>query len=371
MAESYIGLMSGTSMDGIDAVLADLSSQQPVLLNTHHHPWPPGLHRRLQAVAQGQALSAAEFAQLDADAGVCFAQAAQAVMPAAGASAIRAIGSHGQTVAHAPDGAPGYSLQLGNPHLIAEHTGITTVADFRRRDVAAYGQGAPLVPAFHQALFHRPGENRVILNIGGIANLTWLAGTADSPVTGFDTGPGNCLLDTWVQQQTGRPFDAQGDFARAGACQSDLLQRWLQDPYFVAPAPKSTGTDYFSSDWLTRQCGATYQPADVQATLVALTVQTITQAIMCHYPATDRVLACGGGWHNPVLRQALTDALPCPLESTEAHGLAPDWVEATAFAWLAQQRLHKLPGNLPDVTGASGPRLLGVIYAGDADLHSR
>ncbi len=349
-------------MDGIDAVLVDLSATRPTLLSTHHYPWPTQLRRRLHAAAQGALLSAAEFAQLDADTGRCFARAAQAIMPATGPSAVRAIGSHGQTVAHAPDATPGYSLQLGNPHLIAELTGITTIADFRGRDIAAQGQGAPLVPAFHQALFHSPDERRVILNIGGIANLTWLA--TDTPVTGFDTGPGNCLLDAWIQQQTGQPFDDQGHFARAGTCLPDLLQRLLQDPFFAAPAPKSTGTDYFSLRWLIQQLTVTYRAEDVQATLVALTAQTISHAISRHYSATERVLVCGGGWHNPALRQALAEALPCPIDSTEAAGLAPDWVEATAFAWLAQQRLREQPGNLPGVTGADGPRVLGAIYAG-------
>lgn len=349
-------------MDGIDAVLVDLGKDRPELLSTHHHPWPTRLHYRLQAATQGEPLSAAEFAQLDADAGQCFARAAQAVIPAAGPSAVRAVGSHGQTVAHAPDATPGYSLQLGNPNLIAELTGITTVADFRSRDLAAGGQGAPLVPACHQALFHSPDEDRVILNIGGIANLTWLASAADTPVTGFDTGPGNCLLDAWIRQQTGQPFDDQGHFARAGTCQPDLLQCLLQDPFFAAPAPKSTGTDYFSLRWLARQL-TTCRAEDVQATLVTLTVQTITSAITHHYPATERVLVCGGGWHNPVLRQALIETLPCPVDSTQVAGLAPDWVEATAFAWLAQQRLREQPGNLPGVTGADGPRVLGAIYA--------
>ncbi len=350
-------------MDGIDAVLVDLSTTRPALLSIHHHPWPTQLRCRLHAAAQGARLSAAAFAQLDADTGQCFARAAQAVIPDTGPSAVRAIGSHGQTIAHTPDAAPGYSLQLGNPHLIAELTGITTIADFRGRDIAAHGQGAPLVPAFHQALFHSPDENRVILNIGGIANLTWLASTANTPVTGFDTGPGNCLLDAWMQQQTGLPFDKQGRFARTGICQPDLLQRLLQEPFFAAPAPKSTGTDYFSLHWLNRQLTATCRAEDVQATLVVLTAQTISRAISRHYPTTERILVCGGGWHNPALRQALAEALPCPLESTEAAGLAPDWIEATAFAWLAQQRLREQPGNLPAVTGAAGARILGAIYA--------
>ncbi len=351
-------------MDGIDAVHVDLGGKQPALLSTHHYPWPAHLHQRLHAAAQGARLSATEFAQLDAETGDCFAQAAQSVIPAAGEIvSIRAIGSHGQTIAHAPDAAPGYSLQIGNPHRIAEQTGLTTIADFRGRDIAAHGQGAPLVPAFHRAIFQTPDEDRTILNIGGIANLTWLAGTAATPVTGFDTGPGNCLLDAWAQQHTGQPFDHQGQLAQAGTCQPDLLHRLLQDPYFAAPAPKSTGTDYFSLPWLTRHLSTTYQAADVQATLIALTALTITTAISRSYPSTQRVLVCGGGWHNPVLRQALIDALPCPVESTAGYGLAPDWVEATAFAWLAQQRLRGQAGNLPGVTGAHGPRMLGAIYA--------
>lgn len=369
--EHYIGLMSGTSMDGIDAVRVDLSSRQPVILATHHHPWPTSLRCRLRTAAQGAALSATAFAQLDADAGQCFAQAAQVVMPATDQATVRAIGSHGQTIAHAPNATPGYSLQLGSPNLIAELTGIPTIADFRNRDIAAQGQGAPLVPAFHQALFRSAYENRIILNIGGIANLTWLASAPDSPVTGCDTGPGNCLLDTWIQQHTGQAFDDQGRFARAGTCQPELLQRLLQDPYFAAPAPKSTGTDYFSLHWLTHQLTVSYRAADVQATLVALTAQTIARTLIHHYPATDCVLVCGGGWHNPALRQALAETLPCPIKSTAAAGMAPDWVEAAAFAWLAQRRLREQPGNLPSVTGASSPRILGAIYAATPDLRSQ
>ena len=361
----YIGLMSGTSIDGIDAALVDFSTAQPTLLNTHQLPWPTHLQNQIRAIAQGQPLTAAEFAQLDVELGHCFAEAANQVSATRPKSDIQAIGTHGQTLAHAPNATPGYSLQLGNPDVIVEQTGITTVAHFRGRDIAAGGQGAPLVPAFHQALFHADHENRIILNIGGIANITWLPRNAQQPVSGYDTGPGNCLLDAWIQHQQQRPFDQDGLYAQQGCYQPALLQKLLADPYFSTIAPKSTGTDYFSLTWLQQHINHTnYHPADIQATLLALTAHSIIDAITQSHPQTDRILVCGGGWHNPILMAALTDLSPYPIESTASYGLAPDWVEAVAFAWLAQQRIRQQPGNLAAVTGAKGSRILGGIYVG-------
>ena len=350
-------------MDGIDAALVDFSTTR--LLNTHQHPWPAKLQAQIRHIAQGQRLTAAEFAQLDVELGLCFAEAANQVSATTPISHIRAIGSHGQTLAHAPNATPGHSLQLGNPDVIAEQTGITTVAHFRSRDIAAGGQGAPLVPAFHHALFQADHENRIILNIGGIANITWLPCETQQPVSGYDTGPGNCLLDAWIQHHQQRAFDQDGQYAQQGRCQPALLQQLLTDPYFTTTLPKSTGTDYFSLTWLQQQIHhKNYQPADIQATLLALTAHSIMDAITGSHPNTDRILVCGGGWHNSVLMAALTELSPCPIESTADYGLAPDWVEAVAFAWLAQQRIRQQPGNLTAVTGAKGSRILGGIYAG-------
>jgi len=351
-------------MDGIDAVLVDLADSTPAIIAADTFEWPPALREQLQAAARGTFLTAEQFARLDAETGIAFAEAAKRIITGHRHDQIVAIGSHGQTLAHAPQASPGYSLQLGCPARIVEGTGITTVADFRRRDIAAGGQGAPLVPAFHEGIFRSKDETRVILNIGGIANITCLPAAPGSDVTGFDTGPGNCLMDSWVQQQLGQPFDQNGAFAAQGNTNDKLLKQLLEDPYFATPPPKSTGTDYFSGQWLRQQLGSTTGPAqDIQATLLQLCASSISQAIkdFCR-PAPDRVLVCGGGAHNPPLMKALDDLLPCPVEDTEVHGMSPDWVEATAFAWLAKQTLENKPGNLPSVTGARGPRVLGAIY---------
>ena len=348
-------------MDGIDAVLATLEPA-PRIIEAIQHPWPAPILTRLRAAASGTRLSASEFAQLDSDAGEVFAQAALAVSDRYD-QPIRAIGSHGQTLAHGPDASPPFTLQIGNPAIIAERTGITTISDFRRRDIAAGGEGAPLVPAFHAATLASTQENRVILNIGGIANITVLPASANTPVAGFDTGPGNCLLDAWIRRTKGFPFDRSGTFAARGSVQADLLETCLQDPYFKRPAPKSTGTDYFSLDWLERRLESiSSNPEDVQATLVALSAQSVADAIGESAPKCHRVLVCGGGVHNAVVMEALRARLPCAVDSTAAVGVDPDWVEALAFAWLARQTMEALPGNLPEVTGASGPRILGAIH---------
>jgi len=359
----YVGLMSGTSMDGIDAVLVDLDDPAPRLIEARNIPWSATLRERLMAAGRGTYLTAAQFAALDAEVGEAFAQAALAVIGEEQRDNIRAIGSHGQTLAHAPGAKPGYTLQIGDPSRIAETTGITTVAGFRNRDIAAGGQGAPLVPAFHQAALGSSDEYRVILNIGGIANITCLPGREDAPVSGFDTGPGNCLMDAWISRQRGEPYDRDGAFAAQGEVQQPLLKAMLDDPYFALAPPKSTGTDYFSPAWLERQLGAgELRPQDVQATLSALTAHSIAAAISSHAADAQRVLACGGGAHNRQLMQLLGELLPCPLGTTAELGLDPDWVEAIAFAWLARQTLNGQPGNLPAVTGARGPRVLGAIH---------
>ncbi len=346
-------------MDGIDAVAVTFGEKGIRLLNTHQHPWPSKLRECLRVAANQRPLTAIELARLDSTTGEVLAEAAQAVLKGLSGE-IRAIGSHGQTLIHHPGGRPPSSLQIGNPAIIAERTGITTVADFRRRDLAAGGQGAPLVPAFHDALFRTTDCYRIVLNIGGIANITCLPNDPGELVTGFDTGPGNCLMDAWVRQQTGQAMDENGHFAAKGEIHPALLKRLLADDYFRRTSPKSTGTDHFSLNWLNTQLPEKpIAPTDIQATLLELTAHSIASAIDHR---TEQVLVCGGGVHNPLLMQRLAELIPCPVASTSVAGLAPDWVEAAAFAWLAGQTLAGHTSNLPTVTGAAGPRILGAIY---------
>lgn len=371
----YLGLMSGTSADGIDAALVDFAdAARPRLLHGLTFPWPADLQRQLVALGQSDApLTLDGFGALDARVGACFAEAARTALEDSGIAATRvaAIGSHGQTLRHRPHGCPAhggppFTLQLGDPSLLAERTGIAVVADFRSRDVAAGGQGAPLLPALHAALLCSDTEDRAVLNLGGIANLTLLprgAGANPTLVRGFDTGPANALMDAWCQRHTGQPFDREGAFATSGRVDRPLLERLLDEPYFALPAPKSTGRDQFHLDWVQARLAGTESAADVQATLLALTTRTVADALGAAHPAATRVIACGGGVHNPALMAALAAALPgCVVESSAAHGLDPDFVEAIGFAWLARQTALGLPGNLPSVTGAAGPRILGAIY---------
>lgn len=360
----YIGLMSGTSADGIDVALCRFG-ERPQLLDALVHPWPADLRKRMLAVAQGEAaIDPDEPGHLDTALGEGFAAAVRALLAHAGIEAadVRAIGSHGQTLRHRPSEALPFTLQLGNPWVIAERCGIDTVADFRRADVAAGGQGAPLMPAFHAAALSVPGKTRGVLNLGGIANLTVLE--ADGHVRGFDTGPANGLMDAWCQRHLGRPMDTDGAFAARGTSNRTLLESLLDDPYFALPPPKSTGREHFHLAWLDRhpQVDA-LPPADVQATLLALTVRSIADTVTTHAMACEDILVCGGGVHNRTLMQALAEALrPRGVRSTAEQGVDPDFLEAMGFAWLARQRLLNRPGNLPAVTGAHGPRLLGALY---------
>ncbi|MGX5672746.1 MAG: anhydro-N-acetylmuramic acid kinase [Lysobacteraceae bacterium SCN 69-48] len=365
---TFLGLISGTSADGIDAALVrfddDHAHARPTLLHGRTHAWQPALRERLVALGQqAQALTLDEVGELDVRIGHAFAAAALATLRDAGLAArdVGAIGSHGQTLRHHPYGDAPFTLQLGDAHVIAERCGIPVVADFRRRDVAAGGHGAPLVPAFHAATLHDPGEDRAVLNLGGIANLTLLP--ARGTVRGFDTGPANGLMDAWCQRHTGTAYDAGGAFAARGHVDGPLLARLLAEPWFAAPPPKSTGRDRFHLDWVEAALAGTEAPADVQATLLALTARSVADALRATQPGTRRVIACGGGVHNPLLMAALAEAMPDALiESSAAHGLDPDFVEAMAFAWLAREHLAGRPGNLPAVTGAAGPRVLGALY---------
>ena len=355
------GVMSGTSLDGVDAVLVDFSSERPLTLATTWLPYPETIRTQalqLQTAKNDEIHAAAILANQLA---LAYAEAVRQVLAISGTSAeqVSAIGCHGQTIRHQP--AAGYSLQLNNPALLAETTGITVVADFRSRDIAAGGQGAPLVPAFHAAVFGDPLQHRVILNIGGIANLTDL--NPGSLVKGFDCGPGNLLMDAWIERHTGQRFDDEGSWARQGRPLPALLDRLLENAFFTMPPPKSCGREEFNASWLEDRLLGNESPEDVQATLVELTALSATQAIGNWCGKPDQLFVCGGGARNKALMAQLQHHLPaCRVTSTDFLGQPADWVEAVAFAWLAWQTLHGRPGNLPEVTGARGPRILGAIY---------
>lgn len=364
----FIGLMSGTSMDGIDAALVGFSAGGMQLKATHQHPWPASIKQQLRALTRSEHISLPSFGRTDSECGEQFALASQELLQKAGISSdqVEAIGCHGQTLYHSPDSSPAFTIQIGDPNRVAQLTGITTVADFRRRDIASGGQGAPLVPAFHQAIFQQQESTRVILNIGGISNITLLP-AHKKPVIGFDTGPGNCLLDYWINKHTSQSYDQGGAWAASGSPHEQLLSTLMDDDYFRQQPPKSTGTEYFSPRWLESRLNeySAIQPADVQATLVALTAQSIGDMIKKHAAACDSVLVCGGGVHNSLLLQQIGAQLPgLSVASTETAGIDPDWVEAQAFAWLASETLAGRPGNLPSATGASQPVILGGIYPG-------
>lgn len=363
--ELYLGLISGTSADGIDAALVRFAPDgHCALIEGRTYPWDDALRARLVALGQGgDARSLDELGALDVQVAEAFAAAALALLRQAGIEpgAVRALGSHGQTVRHRPEARHPFTWQLGDGNVIAERTGMTTVADFRRRDIAAGGHGAPLVPAFHAALLHDAGEDRAVLNLGGIANFTLLP--AAGQVRGFDTGPANALMDAWCERHHGQAFDAGGAFAARGRVDGALLARLLDEPWFALPPPKSSGREQFHLDWVAERLLGSERPEDVQATLLELTAATVADALLAQQPETRRVLVCGGGVHNPVLLERIAARLPgATVESTALHGLDPDSVEAMAFAWLARETLAGRPGNLPAVTGARGPRVLGAVY---------
>ena len=357
--------MSGTSMDGIDAVVASFDETGINIVATHERPYAETLrHALLKAVATPVDQPIDNIGSLDRQVGECFRDATFELLEKSGvaASDIRAIGSHGQTVRHQPDAVAPYTLQIGNPDLIAAGTGITTVADFRSADIAAGGQGAPLVPPFHQWLFGSADTDRVILNIGGIANLTLLKSDG-SPVLGFDTGPGNTLLDRWVQRHRKETFDRNGHWAASGKCAEDLLERLLSFGYFDLVPPKSTGLEDFNLAWLQQHDVGSYDPADVQATLSELSARTIANHITAYAHEARELFVCGGGAHNEDLLARLAHNLPgTAISTTEAVGLDPDWVEAAAFAWLAMRTMNDQTGNLPSVTGARNKVVLGTIH---------
>lgn len=368
----YLGLISGTSADGIDVAAVELRGSHVQLVAGRTYAWNAELRAQILRVSQHEPLiSLDEFGELETAVADAFAEAALRLIEdfRLDRSAVRAIGSHGQTLRHRPRGPRPFTLQIGDPSRIAERAGCTVVADFRRRDVAAGGQGAPLVPAFHRAVFSADDEARAVLNIGGIANLTLLDGSGnsagvDAPVLGFDCGPGNGLMDAWCLRHRGQAYDAGGAFAAEGKVDAALLQRLLSDTYLTEQPPKSSGRDRYHLAWLeTQMTGLVLAPADVQATLLEFTAASIAQALARWQPQGRRVLVCGGGVHNPMLMSRLAALLrERTVESTATHGVDPDFVEAMTFAWLARETLAARPGNLHHATGAAGPRVLGGIY---------
>lgn len=366
-----IGLMSGTSLDGVDGVLVDFAEGTQVLWHASRG-FDAALRAELLALNTPDGRDELHRAALAANAlARSYAEVVRELLQATGLAPaqIAAIGAHGQTVRHRPqmfDGT-GYTLQLNSPALLAELSGVAVVADLRSRDVAAGGQGAPLVPAFHQGVFGRPGETVLVLNIGGIANLSVLAG--DGTVLGFDCGPGNALMDGWCQAHTGQPYDDGGQWAATGQVLPALLDRLLAEPFLQQPPPKSTGRDLFHADWLAGHLSASAtsaadaRPADVQATLTEFTARACAGAVQRFGHGGGELLVCGGGAFNTQLMQRIAALLPgVTVDTTAARGLPPQQVEAAAFAWLARQALLGLPGNLPAVTGARGPRILGAIH---------
>ena len=360
----YIGVMSGTSLDGVDVVLAAIDENVVAQQASLSWPIPPAVKKAILDICQGQQLTLSQLGQLDTRLGRLFAEAVQALMnqESLRPQDVVAIGCHGQTVWHEPTGDAPHTLQIGDNNQIVALTGVTVVGDFRRRDMALGGQGAPLVPAFHQALLAHPVERRMVLNIGGIANLSMLI--PEQPVRGYDTGPGNMLMDAWIWRQLGKPYDKDALWACSGKVILPLLQNMLSDPYFAAPAPKSTGREYFNYGWLERQLapfpGLLAQ--DVQATLAELTAVSISEQVLLS-GGCERLLVCGGGSRNPLLMARLAALLPgIEVSTTDEAGISGDDMEALAFAWLAWCTVAGRPGNLPSVTGAREASVLGAVY---------
>ncbi|NMZ20781.1 anhydro-N-acetylmuramic acid kinase [Pseudomonas proteolytica] len=358
----YIGVMSGTSLDGLDIALIEQDTAVK-LIATHYIPMPETLRAELLGLCASGPDEIARSAIAQQNWVTLAAHGIHALLEQQQLTHhdIRAIGSHGQTIRHEP--ARGFTVQIGNPALLTELTGITVVSDFRSRDVAAGGQGAPLVPAFHEALFGEAAGNRAVLNVGGFSNLSMIE--TGKPVAGFDCGPGNVLLDAWIHQQRGDSFDRDGQWASTGKIEPQLLTALLSDPFFLTKGPKSTGREVFNLPWLEHHLGRlpSFNAQDVQATLLELTAQTIVESLKTAQPQTETLLVCGGGAHNTTLMNRIAALLPATrVSSTATHGVDPDWVEAMAFAWLAHCCLEGIAANRPSVTGARGLRVLGAIY---------
>lgn len=367
MSEYYIGLISGTSMDGIDAVLVDFSDNQPTLVASLCHPYPDKLRSQLKALCDEKIKTdeVNAMGRADIQTAQSFADAANALLEKANfrPKQITAIGSHGQTIRHYPDGEDGFTIQIGDPNTLAVLTGIDVIADFRRKDIALGGEGAPMVPAFHKAVFASPDVDRIIVNLGGIANLTYLPKDSEKTILGYDTGPANTLSDQWIQYHSDQSYDANGQWAAGGECMEDLLKQMLKDEYFARPAPKSTGREKFSLSWLKQFIDfQTVKPQNVQKTLIALSAHSLADEIqkLCQ---RGEIYLCGGGSLNAQLVDSVKSLLPnFKVNNTNALGVDPNWVEAMAFSYLARAFMLGVPGNIPSVTGAKRPAVLGCRY---------
>ncbi|MFK7865380.1 MAG: anhydro-N-acetylmuramic acid kinase [Pseudohongiellaceae bacterium] len=363
-AELYVGLISGTSVDGVDCALVDFAGDSPKVVSTHFQETPEDLRELVLRACSGDTISPATLGSLDHQIGHFFATGTQALLDQEGVSAseIIALGSHGQTVWHQPSGEHPFTLQLGDPNIIAFDTGIVTIADFRRMDMAAGGQGAPLAPLLHQAVFYSEAEDRAVVNIGGISNITCLPTSGSS--LAFDTGPGNVLMDYWINKHQGHRYDSKGDWAKSGQAQSALINHLLDEPYLKAPYPKSTGRELFNGNWLESKLAqfSALSPADVQASLVEFTARSIATSIL-ELMTPSALYVCGGGAHNKVLMAALSAHLDdCKVTSTELLSIHPDWVEAVAFAWMAKETLAGRKIDTRPFTGAARPVTLGGLY---------
>jgi anhydro-N-acetylmuramic acid kinase len=368
--ELYIGVMSGTSLDGVDSALVSFEGGKIKLINHDFFAMPKNLKQDVLAMCMGQATTLKAVGELDHKLGHLFAAAVKQLLAKSNHSAqqITAIGNHGQTVYHQPVGESPFTLQIGDANIIASETGITTIADFRRRDMALGGQGAPLVPAFHSVIFPAIESTCIVLNIGGIANISVLR--KDQSVIGYDTGPGNMLMDAWIEKHNGHKFDKDATFAMTGKVNDKLLSSLLSEAYFSLPAPKSTGRELFNLPWLESkltQFNKDISAQDVQATLATYTATSIANEVKKFIQGpTPELLLCGGGSHNPLLISTLKTLLvEWDVKLSNQKGIDCDYMEAIAFAWLAQRRIHNLPNNLPEVTGASKLASLGVIYHAD------
>ena len=369
MSELYIGLMSGTSMDGIDAALVEFENQHIKLIASHSHPIPKTLKNRLQLLSLDAPQASLDMlGEADSQLGQVFADAVNSLLNEANIKAekITATGSHGQTIRHRPDLKNSFSMQIGDANRISYNTGITTVTDFRRKDMAAGGEGAPLTPAFHQQVFYSEKENRAILNIGGISNITFLPKDKTQNCVGFDTGPGNMLMDAWIQKHKNKSYDNNGLWAASSTPSQKLVNSLMRDAFISAPPPKSTGREHYHLDWLEQLLHKEHHDLDakqVQASLCQFTSDSIIYAIDNFLPEIDTLIICGGGVHNAHLMNHLAEKLiQTKVTSSDDYGIHPDWVEAIAFAWLAKQTMNKKTGNLPAVTGAKEACILGAIY---------
>lgn len=365
----FIGVISGTSVDGIDTAILDIEANQPPrLIAAKTFAYSASVQSAIHQLIKEPQCSLQALGALDMALGGVYADAVIDLLRIANIlpSKITAIGCHGQTIYHAPNAENPFSMQIGNANLIAELTRITTVSDMRQRDMVCGGQGAPMVPGFHEVMFRHKTENRVVVNIGGIANITVLPADITKPILGFDTGPGNTLMDAWIENQLGKTYDANGEWASMGNCHAELLENLMDEAYFSLPVPKSSGRELFHLNWLQQvlaKSQITHSPEDIQATLLTLTATTIAEAIHQYAHDCQRVIICGGGAHNANLMQSLQHSLqPMAVDTSNEHKLDVDFVEASAFAWLASRTLNRQTGSIPTVTGAQHASILGGIY---------